>query len=92
LQPDLDELVALALRHVEFELLELRLDDAVERRVRRCERVEIASFPKHAVEQRREHGDVGVAESDRPQRLIGDVFGIDEVVQLVRDDDAHADG
>ena len=33
LQPDLDELVALAGRHVELELLELGLDDAVQGRV-----------------------------------------------------------
>ena len=93
LQPDLDELVALAGRHVELELLELGLDDAVQGRVarRQSQRFEVRRFAEHPFEQRREHRDVCVAERDRPQRLIGDVFGVDEVVQLVGYDDAHGD-
>jgi hypothetical protein len=49
-------------------------------------------FVGTSFEQRLEHRDVRVAERDRPQRLVGDVFCVDEVVQLVWNDDAHADG
>jgi hypothetical protein len=51
----------------------------------------ISRLLEHPFEQRREHCDVGIAERDRPQRLVGDVFRIDEVVQLVGDHDAHVD-
>jgi hypothetical protein len=47
---------------------------------------------EHSFEEGLEHRNVGVAERDRPQRLVGDVLGVDEVIELVGDHDAHADG
>src|SRR5690606_19416583 len=94
LHPDLYELVASADGDVELELLEHRLQHAVEL----CRGVpgegyvvDLARLREHGFEQRRKHRDVRVAETDRPGRLLRQALRVDVVLQLRAENDTHPD-